>query len=239
MSNLTPDEQVDVALKHKEDGNGFFKEGNYQKALAQYHKVFLYVNGLSMGKSSGDGGGEAEGLIAMAGGKGSSQVPDSRVDEVKALKQSTYLNMAACYIKREMYEKAVGVCTKALEIGANPKASFRRGQARMALGDLDGARVDLNAAAAANPTDRAVLQEIRRLEAAEKKAIAKEKKKFQGFFDRLKSDEPAADSQQAVSTEKLVAAESPAVDGAGDAKPDSAEEKSTAPKYFAGMPIAS
>ena len=31
MSNLTPDEQVDVALKHKEDGNGFFKEGNYQK----------------------------------------------------------------------------------------------------------------------------------------------------------------------------------------------------------------
>merc|ERR1719375_2205793 len=58
-----------------------------------------------MGKSSGDGGGEAEGLIAMAGGKGSSQVPDSRVDEVKALKQSTYLNMAACYIKREMYEK--------------------------------------------------------------------------------------------------------------------------------------
>ena len=37
-------------------------------------------------------------------------------------------------------------------------------EARMALGDLDGARVDLNAAAAANPTDRAVLQEIRRLE---------------------------------------------------------------------------
>ena len=26
---------------------------------------------------------------------------------MKALKQSTYLNMAACYIKREMYEKAV------------------------------------------------------------------------------------------------------------------------------------
>merc|ERR1719235_872696 len=171
-----------------------------------------------MGKGgSGGDGGEAEGLIAMAGGKGSSQVPDSRLEEVKALKQSTYLNMAACYIKRDMHEKAVDVCTKALAIGANPKASFRRGQARLALGDLDAARADLNDAVAANPTDRAILQEIRKLEVAEKRAIAKEKKKFQGFFDRLKSDEPAAESQQA---ESPSATESPAADGTGNAQPE-------------------
>merc|ERR1719426_207362 len=142
-----------------------------------------------MGKGgAGEAGGEAEGLIAMAGGKGTASVPDTRVDEVKALKQLTYLNMAACYIKREMNEKAVDVCTKALAIGASPKASFRRGQARLALGDLDGASADLKVAVTANPTDRAVLQEIKKLEVAEKKALAKEKKKFQGFFDRLKSD---------------------------------------------------
>merc|ERR1712070_113041 len=45
-------------------------------------------------------------------------------------------------------------------MGGNVKALFRRGRARLRLGDIDGAKADLSKAAHAAPQDRAVRDEL-------------------------------------------------------------------------------
>jgi len=59
------------------------------------------------------------------------------------------------------------------------------------MGNLEEARLDFDAALALTPKDPAILGEIRKLEAAEKKQLAKEKKLYAGFFQKLQSDEAA------------------------------------------------
>eukprot|EP00747_Dinoflagellata_sp_TGD_P004071 gnl/TRDRNA2_/TRDRNA2_110527_c0_seq1.p1 gnl/TRDRNA2_/TRDRNA2_110527_c0~~gnl/TRDRNA2_/TRDRNA2_110527_c0_seq1.p1 ORF type:complete len:127 (-),score=25.10 gnl/TRDRNA2_/TRDRNA2_110527_c0_seq1:80-415(-) len=97
-------DQIKQAEQFKDEGNGRFKEGSYKRALGSYHKVFCYVNGLQVpGENS-----EASSYANMMGKKAdeSMQVPRDRVEDVKRLKQSTHLNMAACYLKLAEHQKS-------------------------------------------------------------------------------------------------------------------------------------
>ena len=52
------------------------------------------------------------------------------------------LNLAACYLKEEKWEKAVARATKVLDNDPeNTKALFRRGHGRIYINDLERARV--------------------------------------------------------------------------------------------------
>merc|ERR1711937_460596 len=96
------------------------------------------------------------------------QAPSDRVDGVKRLKQSTHLNMAACYLKQESFKKCVAACSKAMESSKTPssKAYFRRGQAYVHLRDLDAAQEDFEKARELDPNDKAITAELQRLKAA-------------------------------------------------------------------------
>merc|ERR1719336_2158633 len=119
------------------------------------------------------------------------QVPADRVGSVKRLKQSTYLNMAACYLKTQDHHKCVDACTKALAADApSSKAYFRRGQAHLELRNLDEAKEDFEQAKRLEPGDQAVERELRRLKQAFAQHDAKEKKKYAKMFS--KSEEQAA-----------------------------------------------
>mmetsp|Transcript_84547 Transcript_84547/g.147138 ORF Transcript_84547/g.147138 Transcript_84547/m.147138 type:complete len:216 (-) Transcript_84547:61-708(-) len=187
-------EQIKQADFYKAEGNSRFKEGNFQKALGSYHKVFCYVNGLSIpGEKS-----EASSYVDMMGRSNSANmVPADRVDDVKRLKQSTSVNMAACYLKLLKYEKCVHSCTKALENGPLAKAYFRRGQAHMQLKNLDEAKADFEQARKLEPNDQAVVQELKRLQQAFKQHDAKEKKKFANMFDKMAKESKAEEPTQA------------------------------------------
>jgi FK506-binding protein 4/5 len=186
---MTPDELVDEGLRFKEEGNEFFKQGSYPKALASYHKVFTHVAGLAKSDSKSPKSPEEGGSPERA--QNSFTIPAHRVDEVLALKQSTRLNMAACYLKQEKYSKAVDAASESLTLGESAKGHFRRGQALLLLNNLEEARLDLDAALALSQTDPAIIAEIRKLEAAEKKQVAKEKKLYAGFFQKLQTDDAA------------------------------------------------
>merc|ERR1712083_1193165 len=105
--------QIDQAESYKQEGNTHFKEQNYKRALGNYHKVFCYVNGLQVPGEKN----EAASYGEMMGKSNSSQVPADRVKDAKQLKQSTHLNMAACYLKISQHQKCVASCTKALNEG--------------------------------------------------------------------------------------------------------------------------
>merc|ERR1712232_848861 len=198
--------QLEQAEQYKQDGNAHFKEGNYKRALGNYHKVFCYVNGLQVpGEKS-----EASSYTDMMGKSAGSQVPDDKVESVKRLKQSTHLNMAARYLKTQEHQKCVDACTKALgAAGPISKAYFRRGQAHLELRNLDEAKDDLEQARKLEPGDPALEKELRRLKQAFAQFEAKEKKKYAKMFSKMEkepSTEPAAEADPVPCAEDAPAA---------------------------------
>lgn len=184
-------DQISQAEQYKADGNEKFKEGNYKKALGAYHKVFCYVNGLQMPGEKNQASAQLE-MMGKSGNEAHNQVPPDRVEDVKKLKASTHLNMAACYLKQEDWRKCIDSCGKSLDAGAPPssKAYFRRGQARVHIRDLDGAQEDFEKARELDPNDKAIELELRRLKQAFSKHRDAEKKKFAGMFNKMSAEKP-------------------------------------------------
>jgi tetratricopeptide (TPR) repeat protein len=176
-------EQLRQAEAHKEEGNKLFKDGHYRKALGQYHKVFCYVNGLQVPVTASSGEGKDD-EASRSTPASSSQVPKERVDDLKKLKQSSRLNMAACYLKLEEFQKCVDACTQALQLGSSAKAYFRRGQAHLELRNLSGARNDLERARELTPNDPAIIVELRKLRSALSQADPKERASYAKMFEK-------------------------------------------------------
>ena len=90
---------------------------------------------------------------------------------------ATRLNLSACYIKIGKIRKALENAQKALDIdNTNIKALFRRGQAYLALGDIDRAREDLTKVHEKLPNDSAVKAEMEKLRKKTQEQQKKEKK---------------------------------------------------------------
>eukprot|EP00743_Colponemidia_sp_Colp-15_P004703 GILK01005067.1.p1 GENE.GILK01005067.1~~GILK01005067.1.p1 ORF type:complete len:196 (+),score=26.75 GILK01005067.1:57-590(+) len=171
---LTAVDKVRVAEGLKEEGNRHFKEGDTRRALSNYSKIFAYINGLHGDKSS-----------MRQYLKSSDVLSEDDESKIQSLKLSAHLNMAACHIKLQQYTKVIDHCTKALDISPVVKAFFRRGQAYLALGDLDNAERDLNQAASLDPNDGAILTEKKKLQSKLAEHERKERKQFAGMFDRM------------------------------------------------------
>lgn len=206
--------QLEQAEVFKNEGNALFKEGNYKKALGKYWKVFCYVNGLQIPGESNQSMDLAN--VVKAKNVQGSQVPADKVDSVKRLKQSTYLNMAACYLKTQDHHKCVDACTKALAAdGPISKAYFRRGQAHLELRNLDEAKEDFEQARKLEPGDQAVEAQLRRLKQAFAQHDAKEKKKYARMFSKMEdqsTERGAAEDPIAGASDSAQAAQASAAD---------------------------
>lgn len=112
-------DRLRLVVKNKDEGNELFKGGNYQHAVTRYTKALGHT------------------------GKFFDLDDDSKA-EVEALKLSLFLNLAQCYLKLEMWLKAVGNAESALKIDvSNPKALYRRAYASVQLKNWDQAESDL------------------------------------------------------------------------------------------------
>lgn len=201
-------EQITQAEAYKDEGNRHYREGNYKRALGAYHKVFCYVNGLQApadcpADAAGAGFAGIPGI--PSGFAPASQIPRESLPAVKMLKQSTRLNMAACYLKLGEHQKCVDACTTALELGSNSKAHFRRGQAYAELRNLTAARNDLEKAHKLAPDDKTVSAELKKLRAGFAKGDENERKQFAKMFAKASaadegSTEAAARAPEAAAT---------------------------------------
>ena len=129
-------------------GTVAFKAGDYEEALESYEDATGYL----------DYGEKAEG----------------KEEECQTMYMSCTLNGAQCCIKQGEFSQAVDLCTRALmRDESNVKALFRRGQARMHMGEWAEAKADLRQASTLDPKNKEVrdaFAEVGKKEAAAKKA---------------------------------------------------------------------
>jgi|APGre2960657444_1045066.scaffolds.fasta_scaffold95051_1 peptidyl-prolyl isomerase D len=134
-----------LAVSNKEEGTQLFKDGNLQPAVARWLRALEHAT------------------------KFVDLVPEDQ-PEVDALRLSLHLNICMAQLRlggEESLRRAVASATEALAIdAANAKGLFRRASALVALKDFAPARVDLDAALAAEPEDGAVQSLSRTVDAA-------------------------------------------------------------------------
>lgn len=182
-------EKMETAKVDKEAGNTFFKAGRFRQAKSKYKK-------------------------ALSSLESDYKFTEEEKKQAKEFKLSLYLNLAAVKLKVADYKEVIQNCNKALEIEKeNPKALFRRAQAKFNLGDLEAARKDLVVAAHGAPNDKEIRNLLKDIDSKIKASIEKEKKVFSGMFEKLsqleekeakkiKKEEPAPAAQEPVKMEE-------------------------------------
>merc|ERR1719409_1247132 len=125
---------VEEAEGAKTQGNTKFKAQEWKDAASQYeHGSTLVERALKIGALAGE---------------------DKKA--VQELKDACHLNLANCQLKLEDWEAAAKECDVVLTRGANRKALFRRGQARLKQERLEEALDDLSKAHKMDPADAIV-----------------------------------------------------------------------------------
>nr|CAD1818441.1 unnamed protein product [Ananas comosus var. bracteatus] len=159
-SDMTVEERIEAADRRKVEGNAHFKDEKLQEAMQQYEMAIAYMG---------------DDFMFQLFGK--------YRDMALAVKNPCHLNMAACLIKLQRYDEAIGQCTIVLsEDENNVKALFRRGKARAALGQTEAAREDFQRARKYAPEDKAILKELRSLAEHDKAVYEKQKEIYKGIF---------------------------------------------------------
>ncbi|KAE9620180.1 hypothetical protein Lal_00019038 [Lupinus albus] len=159
-SDMTVEERIGAADQRKVDGNALFKEEKLEEAMQQYEMAIAYMG---------------DDFMFQLFGK--------YRDMALAVKNPCHLNTAACLIKLNRYEEAIGQCTIVLsEDENNVKALFRRGKSKAALGQTDGAREDFVKAGKHAPQDKAIARELRLLAEHDKVIYQKQKELYKGIF---------------------------------------------------------
>lgn len=196
------EEALRFALEKKEQGNRALAGGSGaedNRALRRYEAGIHVLEALlpkqtgtsSSSSSTGAGKASAPGRQAAklpAGPLASGEEEVARVgDALNALQ----LNSAQAELRRNKWRKAVEFCDVVLRRtdGKNAKARYRRGIARVELGEFSGAVEDLRAAVLASPSDAGIRRELVRVEALYKEHKASEKSAFGGVFDKMRQKE--------------------------------------------------
>eukprot|EP00397_Hematodinium_sp_SG-2012_P056162 GEMP01069070.1.p1 GENE.GEMP01069070.1~~GEMP01069070.1.p1 ORF type:complete len:204 (+),score=28.47 GEMP01069070.1:75-614(+) len=177
------DAQIKEARRFKEEGNAFFKEKEYKKALHRYHSVLLYTNGLHL---EGDESATNMDIATQMATTSADKVPKELSEDVRELQKSTWNNMTAVYLALDppKNKKALEICQKILAIEPfNVKALFRCGQAQLRLGQIDEALENLKSAQTRCPSDRSISVELQKVHAALAAHKQREKEAFKRMFD--------------------------------------------------------
>mmetsp|Transcript_9414 Transcript_9414/g.21498 ORF Transcript_9414/g.21498 Transcript_9414/m.21498 type:complete len:279 (+) Transcript_9414:25-861(+) len=136
------------AEKLKAEGTELFKEKKICEALAKYEDGLYYAKFSDL--------------------QFSYELMEHHKQQVLAVKIPIQLNMAACCLKLERWNDALTHAGGVLKHDkANMKALYRRGHARMMLGDLDEAKEDLTTVMEMEPANadvRKLLVQLRELQ---------------------------------------------------------------------------
>ncbi|KAK9125287.1 hypothetical protein Scep_014133 [Stephania cephalantha] len=158
--DMTVEERIGAADRRKMEGNVLFKDEKLEEAMQQYEMAIAYMGDDFM-----------------------FQLMGKYRDMALAVKNPCHLNMAACLIKLERHDEAIGQCSIVLaEEENNVKALFRRGKAKAALGQTDSAREDFLKASKYAPEDKAIAKELRLLAEHDKVVYQKQKELYKGIF---------------------------------------------------------
>ncbi|XP_061691980.1 peptidyl-prolyl cis-trans isomerase D [Syngnathoides biaculeatus] len=154
------DKVMSVAEDIKKIGNNLFKSQDWNGAINKYSKALRYLE---------------------VGGDVLEEDAVQRKLEPAVL--SCYLNTAACKLKLQQWQEAVDSCNEALALDkGNTKALFRRAQAWQGLKEYSQAMSDLKTAQGIAPEDKAISNEIKRVQFQVQQEKEREKKIYAKMF---------------------------------------------------------
>lgn len=186
------------ACTNRDEGNEMVKSGEYEGAVAKYSEMIMQIRALV-----------DEEDVQWTNPDGS----DGH-DLVHQLRATAYLNLSLCFLKLQQWTHASNTATRALQGDKDPpdpkhdvlaperkaKALFRRAQAQSeGFGNYEKAISDLKAAQHLSPEDKAVKQELQRIEQVLSKSVKEAEKKMAGFLSSNKK----AQSGEGIFDEKL------------------------------------
>jgi len=131
-----------------------------------------------------------------------SDIPTS---DVRELRISLYLNMAACQLQQENWPECIESTEKVLTIqGKNLKALYRRGVANARLGRLTKAKEDLTYVAKNDLKNKQAREELAAVKTQIKQAKLEEKERMKGMFEgkSVYSDAMAAQADKKAATKR-------------------------------------
>lgn len=130
------------ACYHKQRGLELYSRGAYQYAFRRFGLTLKYVISLEHDVPAG----QEDGM------------------DIKGLKLSCYLNVAACQMRHHNFESVVANSSKALTLQPNnAKALYRRGSAHLQLQEYEKAKEDLTTAQSLEPKNQAVAKQLQLL----------------------------------------------------------------------------
>lgn len=161
--DMSPEERMDKASKLKEEGTAEFTSGNHTIAAELYKKAADLVT--------------------------DEDEEESLPDEERGLYVKCWGNAAMCYVKGKDWAEVIHCCNKVLvtcpeELKTNIKVVYRRGLAKMHIGELKAAKTDLMTAYGIDQKNKDVRKAIQLLKTKNAEAKAKEKAQFGGIFGK-------------------------------------------------------
>jgi peptidyl-prolyl isomerase D len=167
--NLSGSEYYNIALELKDIGNKSFKAGEVETGIEKYQKGLRYLNEYPAANDND---------------------PKELQGNMDTLRFTLHSNSALLANKAKRYTDAqkwagfaIDSTPKDTKDTDKAKAYYRRGQARVALKDLEGAQSDYQIAAKLSPEDAAVKTELARTKKTLADSLKKEKASMKKFFE--------------------------------------------------------
>lgn len=166
--NLKGEDYYKIALDLKEFGNKAFKAGDLETGIEKYQKALRYLNEYPAASDND---------------------PKDLQSNLDNLRFTLHSNSALLANKSKRYAEAqkwasfaIDAIPKDAKDTDKAKAYFRRGQARVALKDLEEGLKDFEEAAKLAPEDAAIKAELAKTKKALHDSLKKEKEAYKKFF---------------------------------------------------------
>lgn len=165
----SPEEILQSGLRARERGNAHFKVGEFEMAVSSYTAALQFVECETKEELEADG---------------TRWVDIAQREERRALALACNLNMAQCELRLSIFASAAQRAALALAIEpSSSKAIYRRGAARLGLGDFEGARADLVEAARREPKNAEVRAKVEECRRALQASQVRDRSVFGGMFN--------------------------------------------------------
>lgn len=156
-ADLEQDERLDRAQHHKEKGTELYQKGVLDFAQDRYEKALSYLKDMEP----------------------ATDLPGELATRYQKLKCQCFLNLAACHLSGDEFDKVTENCTAALELEPdNVKGLFRRGQAYAKLNQYEKAKDDFTKAQSLDKDNKAVTKQLHLVNSK----MQKEKQMYQKMF---------------------------------------------------------
>lgn len=167
---LPINEKLERILKYKKVATDFFKAGLFKKACKMYQKINGYYNFGDANNNYLKEDEESEGF-------------KKAYEELWALKEPCFMNVAVCKIKFEEYESIIDITNQVIDFNPNSlKAWYFRGRAFFGLQEYDEALQSYKRALEIDPNHAASKTAYEQTKKTRANFIAKEESKYKQIF---------------------------------------------------------